>query len=207
MKHLIIIAAILVSTIAIAQTNYEKGMQKAFELWQTNNWTEAEQLFERIAAAELNEWLPSYYVAQMNSLKSWEEKDMTKVKAQLDKAQDYLNIAMSISKNNPDLLVMQAQIYTNWIVTDGMTYGMKYSAKVKELYTEAYALAPNNPMVVFCNADWNMGSALYFGQDTKPFCKDIERAIELFANFKPESPFHPNWGIERAKQQLEKCKS
>lgn len=207
MKHLIIIAAILVSTIATAQTNYEKGMQKAFELWQANNWTEAEQLFERIAAAELNEWLPSYYVAQMNSLKSWEEKDMTKVKAQLDKAQDYLNIAMSISKNNPDLLVMQAQIYTNWIVTDGMTYGMKYSAKVKELYTEAYALAPNNPMVVFCNADWNMGSALYFGQDTKPFCKDIERAIELFANFKPESPFHPNWGIERAKQQLEKCKS
>lgn len=207
MKHLIIIAAILVSTIATAQTNYEKGMQKAFELWQTNNWTEAEQLFERIAAAELNEWLPSYYVAQMNSLKSWEEKDMTKVKAQLDKAQDYLNIAMSISKNNPDLLVMQAQIYTNWIVTDGMTYGMKYSAKVKELYTEAYALAPNNPMVVFCNADWNMGSALYFGQDTKLFCKDIERAIELFANFKPESPFHPNWGIERAKQQLEKCKS
>src|SRR5690606_25203382 len=207
MKHLIIIAAILVSTIATAQTDYEKGMQKAFELWQANNWTEAEQLFERIAAAELNEWLPSYYVAQMNSLKSWEEKDMTKVKAQLDKAQDYLNIAMSISKNNPDLLVMQAQIYTNWIVTDGMTYGMKYSAKVKELYTEAYALAPNNPMVVFCNADWNMGSALYFGQDTKLFCKDIERAIELFANFKPESPFHPNWGIERAKQQLEKCKS
>lgn len=207
MKHLIIIAAILISTIATAQTNYEKGMQKAFELWQTNNWTEAEQLFERIAAAELNEWLPSYYVAQMNSLKSWEEKDMAKVKAQLDKAQDYLNIAMSISKNNPDLLVMQAQIYTNWIVTDGMTYGMKYSAKVKELYTEAYALAPNNPMVVFCNADWNMGSALYFGQDTKLFCKDIERAIELFANFKPESPFHPNWGIERAKQQLEKCKS
>ena len=27
---------------------------------------EAEQLFERIAAAEPNEWLPNYYVAQMN---------------------------------------------------------------------------------------------------------------------------------------------
>ena len=109
MKHFIIIAAILVSTITTAQSNYEKGMQKAFELWQANNWTEAEQLFERIAAAELNEWLPSYYVAQMNSLKSWEEKDLEKVKAQLGKAQEYLNIAMSISKNNPDILVMQAQ--------------------------------------------------------------------------------------------------
>lgn len=207
MKHFIIIAAMLVSTIITAQTNYEKGMQKAFELWQANNWTEAEQLFERIAAAELNEWLPSYYVAQMNSLKSWEEKDMEKVKAQLDKAQEYLNIAMSISKNNPDILVMQAQIYTNWIVVDGMTYGMKYSAKVTDLYNEAYALAPNNPMVVMCKADWNMGSARYFGQDTKPFCKDLEHAMKLFANFKPETPFHPKWGMERAAQVLESCKS
>uniref|UniRef100_UPI00404B27D9 hypothetical protein n=1 Tax=Gelidibacter sp. TaxID=2018083 RepID=UPI00404B27D9 len=207
MKHFIIIAAILVSTITTAQTNYEKGMQKAFELWQANNWTEAEQLFERIAAAELNEWLPNYYVAQMNSLKSWEEKDMEKVKAQLNKAQEYLNLAMSISKNNPDIMVMQAQIYTNWIVVDGMTYGMKYSAKVTDLYNEAYALAPNNPMVVMCKTDWNMGSARYFGQDTKPFCKDLEHAIELFANFKPESPFHPKWGMERAMQVLESCKS
>lgn len=207
MKHFIIIAVILVSTITKAQTNYEKGMEKAFELWQANNWTEAEQLFERIAAAELNEWLPSYYVAQMNSLKSWEEKDMYKVKAQLDKAQEYLSMAMSISKNNPDILVMQAQIYTNWIVVDGMTYGMKYSAKVSDLYNEASVLAPNNPMVVMCKADWNMGSARYFGQDTKPFCKDLERAIELFANFKPESPFHPKWGMERAAQVLESCKS
>ena len=207
MKKLIIITAFFVTAVITAQSDYEQGMQKAFELWQANNWTEAEQLFERIAAAELNEWLPSYYVAQMNSLKSWEEKDLEKVKAQLGKAQEYLNIAMSISKNNPDILVMQAQIYTNWIVVDGMTYGMKYSAKVTDLYKEAYTLAPNNPMVVMCKADWNMGSASYFGQDTKPFCKDLERAIELFANFKPESPFHPKWGMERAMQVLESCKS
>ena len=74
MKHLIIIAVLLVSAITNAQTNFEKGMQKAFELWGQNNWTEAEQLFERIAAAEPNEWLPNYYIAQMNSLKTWEEK-------------------------------------------------------------------------------------------------------------------------------------
>ncbi len=207
MKHLIIITAILVSSIATAQTNYEKGMQKAFELWQANNWAEAEQLFERIAAAEPEQWLPNYYIAQMNSLKSWEEKDMEKLKAQLGKAQEYLNAATAISKDNPDLLVMQAQIYTNWIVIDGMTYGMKYSAKVNELYNKAYTLAPDNPMVVMCKADWNMGSARYFGQDTTPFCKDLERAIELFANFKPETAFHPNWGIERTKQVLESCKS
>jgi tetratricopeptide (TPR) repeat protein len=205
MKHLIIIATLLVAAATSAQTNYEKGMQKAFSLWEANNRTEAEQIFERIAAAEPNEWLPNYYIAQLNSLKTWNEKDPQKVKAQLDKAQDYLNTANGLSKDNADLLVMQAQIYTNWVAFDGMTYGMKYSSKVSELYNKAYKLAPENPMVVFGRADWNMGSARYFGKDTKPFCEDVEKAIELFANFKPETSFHPNWGKERAKEVLASC--
>ena len=41
MKHLIIITTLLVSGILIGQTNYEKGMQKAFELWGSNKPTEA----------------------------------------------------------------------------------------------------------------------------------------------------------------------
>ncbi|GFZ77786.1 hypothetical protein GCM10011531_04010 [Aquaticitalea lipolytica] len=205
MKHLIIIAVLLVSAITNAQTNFEKGMQKAFELWGQNNWTEAEQLFERIAAAEPNEWLPNYYIAQMNSLKTWEEKDPKIVKAQLDKAQEYLNSAIGLTKDNVDVLVLQAQIYTNWVAFDGMTYGMKYSAKITDLYNTAYRLAPDNPMVLLSRAEWNMGSARYFGQDTKPFCKDIEKAIELFPNFKPESAFHPNWGKERAEEVLKSC--
>ena len=50
-----------------------------------------------------------------------------------------------------------------------------------------------------------MGSARFFGQDTAPFCKDVDRAIELFTNFKPESAFHPKWGKNRAEQILESC--
>jgi len=51
-----------------------------------------------------------------------------------------------------------------------------------------------------------MGSARFFGQDTAPFCKDVERALELFTNFKPESSFHPKWGKNRAEQIIESCK-
>lgn len=205
MKQLIIVVTLLVSTLTNAQTNYEKGMIKAFDLWGANKWTEAEQMFERIAAAEPDEWLPNYYIAQMNSLKTWNEKDPQKVKAQLDKAQEYLNTAMGLSNDNADLLVMQAQIYTNWVAFDGMTYGMKYSAKVSELYNNAYKLAPKNPMVVLGRAEWNMGSARYFGQDTKPFCKDIEKAIELYDSYTPEIRFAPNWGKERAIEVLKSC--
>lgn len=31
-------------------------------------------------------------------------------------------------------------------------------------------------------------------------------ANELFANFKPETPFYPKWGKNRAEEILESCK-
>lgn len=206
MKKLIIIAIILVSGFTSAQTNFEKGMQKAFELWQDNKTDEAENMFERISNAEINEWLPHYYIAQINSLKSWEEKDEKVLKAQLDKAQEHINSAMAISNDNPEILVMQAQVLTNWVAYDGAVYGMKYAGKITELYNKAYKLAPKNPRVAFNKADWAMGSARYFGQDTKPYCAEIEKSIELFATFKPESDLHPTWGIERAEQVAKSCK-
>ncbi|HEX9827992.1 MAG TPA: hypothetical protein VGA80_15440 [Flavobacteriaceae bacterium] len=206
MKHLITIALLLISTILGAQSNFEKGMQKAFELWGNNQWEDAENVFERIANAEPDQWLPHYYIAQLNSLKSWDLKDETLLKAQLDKAQQHLDLAMKLSENSAELLVMQAQVLTNWVAYDGQTYGMKYSAKIAELYAKAYAIAPNNPRVVFGKAEWDMGSARFFGQDTSRFCADFEKALELFANFKPETPFHPNWGKDRAEGILKSCK-
>jgi tetratricopeptide (TPR) repeat protein len=205
MKNLIIIALVLVSGMIPAQTNFEKGMQKAFSLWQEGNIDEAENMFERISNAELDQWLPHYYIAQINSIKSWSQKDETVLKAQLDKAQEHINSAMAISKDNPEIIVMQAHILTNWVAFDGMTYGMKYSGKITELYNKAYAIAPENPRVVFSKAEWGIGSARYFGQDTKPFCSEIEKSIELFANFKPESNLHPNWGGDRAEEAFKSC--
>ncbi len=205
MKHSIIIATLLVTGIINAQSNYEKGMQKAFSLWGTKA-TEASNLFERIANAESNNWLPFYYAAQINIINSFGEKDEKKLNAQLKKAQDLINEATTISKDNPEILVLQALLHTAWVAYDGATYGMTLSGKVIELYTKAARIDPENPRVVYCKAEWDMGGAKYFGQDTTPFCKDLERAIELFANFKPETPFHPNWGKERAAQVLASCK-
>ncbi|REE24838.1 hypothetical protein DFQ09_103144 [Winogradskyella pacifica] len=207
MKTIILTALLIISGFTQAQTNFEKGMTKAFELWQANKTDEAENMFERIAKAEPKEWLPNYYIAQINSLKSWTEKDATVLKAQLDKAQEHLDAAMLKSENNTELLVMQAQVFTNWVAFDGMTYGMKYGGKIAELYEKATAIDPSNPRAALGKAEWAMGSAKYFGKDTAPYCKDIEASIELFNTFKPESQLHPNWGKERAEAVSKDCKS
>jgi hypothetical protein len=205
MKKLIIITVFFVTAVITAQTDYEQGMQKAFELWGSNP-TEASNLFERISNAEPDNWIPAYYAAQVNIVSSFGEKNEDKLRAQLKKAQDLINDATAISKNNPEILVLQALLHTAWVAYDGATYGMTLSGKVVELYTKAEMIAPENPRVVYCKAEWGMGSARYFGQDIKPFCKDLERALELFANFKAETPFSPNWGKERAAMLLESCK-
>ncbi|MGC6431372.1 MAG: hypothetical protein ACON5F_10060 [Jejuia sp.] len=207
MKHLAIILTLFVSvTICQAQSNYEKGMQKAFELWGQNKPLEAANMFERIASAETDNWLPPYWAAQINIVSSFGEQNKEKLSAQLKKAQDLINDASAISKNNPEIMVMQALLHTAWIASDGATYGMTLSPKVIELYAKAEAIAPDNPRVIASKAEWNIGSAQYFGQDTTAFCKDLERALELFAKFKPETQFHPKWGKDRVIQLLESCK-
>ena len=137
---------------------------------------------------------------------SFGEQDKEKLTAQLGKAQELLNVSKNISKNNPEILVMQALLHTAWVAYDGATYGMTLSPKVSALYAQAEQIAPNNPRVVLNKAEWAMGSARFFGQDTTPFCKDVEKALELFANFKLETAFHPKWGKNRAEQILESCK-
>lgn len=206
MKKKIIILMLIFTGVLTAQTNYEKGMQKAFELWGSNKPLEASNLFERIAKAEPDNWLPAYYAAQVNIINSFGERSEEKLTAQLDKAQELLDTVTLISKNNAEIMVMQALLYTAWVAYDGATYGMTLSSKVVGLYTTALKLSPENPRVVLNKAEWDMGGAKFFGQDTAPFCKDIEKSLELFANFKPETVFHPNWGEERAEEVLATCK-
>ena len=209
MYRLALIIILLVTSQVKAQTEskYETGMQKAMTLWQENNTEDAVNLFERIASAEKENWLPSYYAAQVLILDGFAiMQDTQKLNAQLLRAQDFINDAKTNSKDNPEILVMQAILYTVYVASDGAKYGMTMAPKVEQLYTKAQKLDPTNPRVVLNKAEWNIGSAKYFGQDTTPFCKEFDKALELFVNFKPESEFHPNWGKERAEAMIASCK-
>lgn len=206
MKKVITLTLLFIGTLGFAQDKYTSGMQKAFQFWGEGQISEASNLFERIATAEPDNWLPAYYGSQVNTVASFGVQDKEKLTQQLGKAQEFVDLAKAISPNNPEILVQQALIHTAWVAYDGATYGMTLSTKVVALYQKASQLAPNNPRVVFSKAEWDMGSAKFFGQDITPYCKDVEYALELFANFKPASAFHPNWGKERAEEIVKNCK-
>ena len=205
MKKCTTIVLVLIATIAVAQDQYTKGMQKAFLLWGEGKPMEASNMFERISAVEKDNWLPAYYTAQVNTVISFGEKDKDRLERQLKKAQDFVDKAAAISPSNPEILVQQAMIHTAYVAFDGVTYGGMLSPEILGLYNKALAIAPNNPRVVFSKAEWDMGTAKYFGQDTTPFCAEVERSLELFATFKPASAFYPNWGKGRAEITSKTC--
>lgn len=206
MKKIITAIALLVVAISSAQGQFEQGMGKAMQLWKEGKNTEASDLFERIAAADKKSWLPNYYVALVNTTACFKTQDKTLSAALLSKAQSALDVEMIKAQNNAELYVLQALIYTAWVVQDPMTNAPKYSAKVMEAYAKAKAIDPNNPRVVFGEADYQLGGAKWTGVDTKPLCAQVDKAIELFATFKPETSFSPKWGLERALEAQKNCK-
>jgi hypothetical protein len=216
MKNIITFIALCIVTLLGAQVmptppqaapgKFEQGMGMAMKMWGEGKNDEATAMFERIAAAEKTSWLPNYYVALVNTSAAFGTKDKTKIDALLTKSQAALDVELNKDPSNAELIVMQAMIHTAWIAFDPMTNGMKLSRTVKELYMKAYAIAPENPRVVFGQAEFEIGGAKWTGADVKALCKDIDKSLELFAKFKPETPFSPNWGVERAKKAAENCK-
>ena len=206
MTKIITTLTLFICTTLFSQSQYEIGMAEAMKLWDENKNSEASALFERIASAEKDNWLPNYYVALVNATAAFQTKDKEQINALLTKAQSSLDIEMLKNPNNVELMVVQALIHTAWIVYDPMVNGMKLSPIIMGIYTKASFMAPKNPRVISGKAEFEIGGAKYFGTDTKPLCEQIEKSIELFANFKPESPFHPSWGLKRAQQALKECK-
>lgn len=206
MLKIITTIAFFICNLLAAQTQFEQGMGQAFGLWKEGKNAEASAMFERIASAEKNSYLPNYYVALVNTTSSFTEKDKSKAALLLEKAQDALDIELIKDQNNSELYVMQALIYTAWVVQDPMTNAPRYSPKVMEDYAKAKAIDPNNPRAVFGEADYQLGGAKWTGVDTKPLCVQIDKAVELFGTFKPETPFSPKWGLERALEVQKNCK-
>jgi hypothetical protein len=206
MKTIITVFAFFICSLLSAQSQFEQGMGRAMQLWGEGKDTEAVATFERIASVEKTNWLPNYYIAFINTINAFGTKDKEKVNALLTKAQDAIDNASAISPNNSEIMVVQAMLYTAILIQDPMTNGQKYSPLVMQQYSKALAINPNNPRAVFSKAEFEIGGAKYWGTDTKPMCAQIEKSIQLFANFKAETPFSPKWGLDRAQEALKGCK-
>jgi len=188
-----------------AQSPYETGMQRAFEQWEAGKNTEAIALFERIAQAETERWVPLYHAAYVLILSSFEAPDKTKRDAQLERAKEHIAAAHERAPDNAELITLEGFLYTAYVAMEPDTYGMQYMGKVIALHDRALAIDPDNPRARMHKIEFEWNGANFFGQDLTPFCERMKAVIPIFEAEQSDLPFAPQHGIERARKVVESC--
>ncbi len=204
-RIILLVVVYLVSQVAQSQTKFEQGMQEAFNLMSVNKNTEAVNMFERIASAEPENWLPPYHIALLKARTSFTMKDKSKQEAQIKSAEDYIASAEALSPNNSEVYVVKGLINVAKIASNPMVNGATLSGPTAALYRKAIELDKTNPRAHSGLVEFEMGSARFFKQDLTPYCTRLKESINLYDAFKPADSFSPNWGKDWTLQVIKNC--
>jgi len=203
-RLLSLIMSVFSITYLLAQTPYEKAVRSGIELLNDDRQAGI-ALFERIALAENDKWLPHYYAAYGHINSSWGQYDSETTLRHIQKAQEHINDAKSLNGDKAEIGVLQGLLNTTYITLDGRTYGPKLSGPTSKLYDDLIREFPDHPRVVLSRAEWLMGSARYFNKPITPYCEEIKRAKELLESESKDGML-PSWGVARANSAINACK-
>lgn len=208
MKQIIVILTVFfVNQIAWAQGKYESAMEKALEQLKTAqsaaDMLSTSALFERIADAEKNQWLPYYYAAYANHLSGWMDSKADKDKVAA-KSKDLLSKAEALERNS-ETHCMRQMVAIQQMTVDPMARWQTYGAEATRALEAAKQADANNPRIYMLEGQTLMNTPEAFGGGKKVAKQLFEKSISLYETYKPASSFHPNWGKNEAVKLLAAC--
>lgn len=207
-KSLSILLSLLFLTVAIADDKYEKevkkNLEKIGECKSANDFIKLANNFERIATAEKDKWLPYYYSAFMYVLASYTDSSNTRKDIYLDKAVNFNNVADSLSQNNSEIYTLKGMISQARMQVDPMNRWQKYGADANNNFSKAVQIDTLNP-----RPEYLIGVGLFytpkqFGGGSTTAKPVLEKSLEKFNQFVPESEISPAWGREELEEILQK---
>jgi hypothetical protein len=213
MKKVIFSLVILffVSSASVAQSDkYVAAMQKNIAAIDTSFKTPANLLtlannFERIAAAEKNQWLAYYYAAFCQVNYGFMEQDKDKVDGYADKATDLINIADSLMPNNSEISCIKSMIASCHMMVNPMQRWQEYGAESNGNMEKAMQQDPTNPRPYYLKGQSLKYTPEQFGGGCGTAKPELQTALEKFNLFKPASELHPNWGKQRVEMLIQEC--
>ncbi|RAJ04161.1 hypothetical protein LX64_03039 [Chitinophaga skermanii] len=194
--------------LAQAQSQFEAAMEK--NVAALNSVTDPSQYqtlantFDRIAAAEPQQWLPNYYAAYCRVMLAFSNKDADKVDALADAAGANLDKAELLQPNNSEILTVRSMIATSRINVDPMTRGPIYGREAATLLEKAKQVDPENPRVYMLQGQSAYFTPEAFGGSKERAKQLFTLSIEKFAKAKPENKIVPQWGEGYTKGLIEK---
>ncbi len=186
----------------VGNSKFTDAMESTINMMYEGNFQNAINRFTRINNAEKEEWLPNYYIAYLYTINSFGEQDKQKAFSYLELAKSAVKEAQKISDNS-ELTTIEALINTAYIARDPMTYAPKLGDETMKLYDRAIVQDSLNPRPLYLKAQFEMGTARFFGKDLTPYCESVKDAIKLFDTFIPKSSISPIWGKKQAQHIIE----
>ena len=211
MKKIIVfgVALFAIATASAQNEKYMKAMQtNVVALDSTSSaqgWTEMSNNFQRIADAEKTQWLPYYYVALSNVMTGYflgnvnQSPDPAKTDPLADKAEEALNKAEALSKDNSEIFIVRKMIATLRMTADPMNRWQTYGPQAAEALQRAKALNPENPRVYLLEGQDKFYTPEQFGGSKAEAKVLFDESMKKFEGFKPESAIHPQWGLSQLK--------
>jgi hypothetical protein len=162
--------------------------------------------FDRIGAAEKDEWLPYYYAAYCYVMMTAHEKDVAKWDAYLDTADDKISKSENLGGKKVETLALRGFASMMRINVDPAVRGQEYSMKAVGFLRQAQQLDDQNPRVLLMLAQMQYGTAQFFGSGTEEACEMFNKSIKLFdLEAQEEQGILPSWGRPNAIAMLKNC--
>jgi hypothetical protein len=215
MKRILFSICLLVglASASMAQSaQYEGAMKKQVALlddstnFNPDRLLEIANTFERIGAAEKNQWMPFYYASYCYVMSAFMQKDNDKVDDLADKASVNIEQAEALKPKNDEINCIKSLIASSRIRVDPAERGMKYGMESANLLSEASQINKENPRVYMLQGQALFYTPEQFGGSKTEAKKKFEVALQKFSSFKPESEIAPHWGEAYTKALLTQIK-
>lgn len=183
-----------------------KHIQAVYAAQTNEQYQEAVNAFDRIAAAEKTKWEPYYYSAFGSVMMANNEKEAAKKDTYLDKALAAIETGKSINPSESELVALEGFVHMIRVSVDPATRGQQYSGMAFQTYNKALGMNPDNPRVLGFLAQMQMGVARFMGSPTTDACETGKKALEKFVTYKSDNPLAPQWGKGMTEGLLQSCK-
>lgn len=162
--------------------------------------------FERIGDAEKTQWLPFYYAAYCQVTLAFIKNEVANNDIVADKVDQLIAKADALEKKNSELSLLKAMNTSLRMLVNPMQRWMQYGQKIQEYTQDAMTQDPANPRPYYFSGISLKNTPAEFGGGCATAKPILDKALELFATFKPASELHPSWGKEVSEKEAAGCK-
>jgi len=192
-------------------SGYEENMRKAGDKFNEASTTEqivnVINMYERLAEANKQEWLPLYYASYACLSAGYKEENSDKKDQLYQEGLTFIERAKTIRKNESELLAMEGYLKLMYIANKPMLRAPTQTGEALGILKQAKELDPSNPRPWLIQGQNTFHTPSFFGGGAEKARPMLEKAMALYKTFNPSGDLMPSWGQQRCEQLLGECKA